>query len=242
MIMKELKQSETRIIKRSQINLNPINPKRHSDERIRLQKKNLQKVGFLGGIVWNELSGNLIDGHRRIKAMDMYYKYDGTSDTDYKVKVEVVNLDEKKEKEQLTYMAVGNTKPDLDLLASYLPDIDYSEVGLSPDELNDILAISEVDANSLSESLDDLLLPTDFDGIKDPIPEDAALPYEEKKEHMKAVKQQVKESAFQHRQDEDAYIILSFSSFETKSDFCDLLGISTDEKFAKGEEVLKLIE
>ena len=53
--MKELKQSETRIIKRSQINLNPINPKRHSDERIRLQKKNLQKVGFLGGIVWNEL-------------------------------------------------------------------------------------------------------------------------------------------------------------------------------------------
>lgn len=176
--MKELKQSETRIIKRSQINLNPINPKRHSDERIRLQKKNLQKVGFLGGIVWNELSGNLIDVHRRIKAMDMYYKYDGTSDTDYKVKVEVVNLDEKKEKEQLTYMAVGNTKPDLDLLASYLPDIDYSEVGLSPDELNDILAISEVDANSLSESLDDLLLPTDFDGIKNPIPEDAALPYE----------------------------------------------------------------
>ena len=46
-------------------------------------------------------------GTRRIKAMDMYYKYDGTSDTDYKVKVEVVNLDEKKEKEQLTYMAVG---------------------------------------------------------------------------------------------------------------------------------------
>ena len=237
MIMKELKQSETRIIKRSQINLNPINPKRHSDERVRLQKKNLQKVGFLGGIVWNELSGNLIDGHRCIKAMDMYYKYD----TDYKVKVEVVNLDEKTEKEQLTYMAVGNTKPDLDLLANYLPDIDYSEVGLSHDELNDILAISEADAN-LSESLDDLLLPTDFDGIKNPIPEDAALPYEEKKEHMKAVKQQVKESALQHRQDEDAYIILSFSSFEAKSDFCDLLGISTDEKFAKGEEVLKLIE
>ena len=59
--MKELKQSETRIIKRSKINLNPINPKRHSDERVKLQKKNLQKVGFLGGIVWNEKSGNLIE-------------------------------------------------------------------------------------------------------------------------------------------------------------------------------------
>ena len=51
MTMKELKQSETRIIKRSQMNLNPINPKRHSDEKVKLQKKNLQKVGFLGGIV-----------------------------------------------------------------------------------------------------------------------------------------------------------------------------------------------
>ena len=242
MIMRGLKQSETRIIRRSQINLNPINPKRHSDERIRLQRKNLQKVGFLGGIIWNELSGNLIDGHRRIKAMDLYYKYDGTSDTDYEVKVEAVHLDEKTEKEQLTYMAVGNTKPDLDLLANYLPDIDYSEVGLSPDELNDILAISAVDANSLSESFDDLLLPVDFDGIKKPIPEVTPPSYNEKKEHMKAVKQQVKESALQRRQDEDAYIMISFSSFEAKSDFCDLLGISTDEKFAKGEEVLKLIE
>ena len=98
MIMKELKQSETRIIKRSQINLNPINPKRHSDERIKLQKKNLQKVGFLGGIVWNEKSGNLIDGHRRIKAMDLHYKYNGTSGADYNVKVEVVRLDDKTEK------------------------------------------------------------------------------------------------------------------------------------------------
>ena len=61
-IMKELKQSETRIIKRSKINLNPINPKRHSDERVKLQKKNLQKVGFLGGIVWN---GEIGKSYRR---------------------------------------------------------------------------------------------------------------------------------------------------------------------------------
>lgn len=242
MTMKELKQSETRIIKRSQINLNPVNPKRHSDERVKLQKRNLQKVGFLGGIVWNELSGNLIDGHRRIKAMDMYYKYDGTSDTDYEVKVEVVNLDEKTEKEQLTYMAVGNTKPDLDLLANYLPDIDYSEVGLSSEELNEILAISIIDTNLLSDSLDDLLLPTDFSSIEKPVSGATSQSYEEKKEHMKAVKQQVKESALKRQQDENAYIMLSFSSFDAKADFCDLLGISTDERFVKGEDVLKLIE
>lgn len=228
MTTKKLKQSETRIIKRSQINLNPINPKRHSDERVRLQKKNLQKVGFLGGIVWNEVSGNLVDGHRRIKAMDLHYKYDGTTETEYEVKVEVVNLDGKTEKEQLAYMAAGNTKPDIDLLANFVPDIDYSEIGLDTNEINDILAFSQADAISLSESLDDLISPMDS--------------YEEKKGHMKEVKQQVKEQALQRQRNEEAYVTLSFSSFDAKSDFCDLLGISTDDKFAKGEDVLKLIE
>lgn len=238
--MKELKQSETRTIKRSQINLNPINPKRHSDDQVKLQKKNLQKVGFLGGIVWNEKTGNLIDGHRRIKAMDLHYKYDGTLNTDYDVKVEVVNLDDKNEKEQLTYMAIGNTKPDIDLIANYISDIDYSDVGLDISELNDILAIN-MDTPSLVDSLDELLSPvSSLDNIDSLDIEEKT--YEEKKEHMKAVKQQVKESAIERQQNEEAYIMLSFSSYGTKGDFCDLLGISTDDKFVKGEDVLRLIK
>ncbi|WP_211458965.1 hypothetical protein [Bacteroides salyersiae] len=238
--MKELKQSETRIIKRSQINLNPINPKRHSDEKVKLQKKNLQKIGFLGGIVWNEKSGNLIDGHRRIKAMDLHYKYDGTSKTDYDVKVEVVALDDKAEKEQLTYMAVGNTKPDIDLIAGYISDIDYTNVGLDIWELNDILSIN-TEMPSLLDSVDDLLSPLpSFDEIETPSADEKT--YDEKKEHMKAIKQQVRKSAIERQQNEEAYITLSFSSYNAKEDFCDLLGISTDDKFAKGEDVLRLIK
>ena len=238
--MKELKQSETRIIKRSQINLNPINPKRHSDEKVKLQKKNLQKIGFLGGIVWNEKSGNLIDGHRRIKAMDLHYKYDGTSKTDYDVKVEVVALDDKAEKEQLTYMAVGNTKPDIDLIAGYISDIDYTNVGLDIGELNEILSIN-TEMPSLLDSVDDLLSPLpSFDEIETPSADEKT--YDEKKEHMKAIKQQVRESAIERQQNEEAYITLSFSSYNAKEDFCDLLGISTDDKFVKGEDVLRLIK
>lgn len=230
--MKELKQSETRIIRRSQINLNPVNPKRHSDEKIKLQKKNLQKVGFLGGIVWNESTGNLIDGHRRVKAMDLYYKYDGNSETDYDVKVEVVRLDDKAEKEQLTYMAVGNTKPDIDLIANYISEIDYSEIGLNIEELNDILAINN-DTSPLVDTLDDLLsVPKPQESVSD----------EAKKEHMKSVKRQVREIAAKRQQEEEAFITLSFSSHEAKEDFCDLIGVSTDDKFAKGEKVLDLIK
>lgn len=227
--MKELKQSETRIIKRSKINLNPINPKRHSDERVKLQKKNLQKVGFLGGIVWNEKSGNLIDGHRRIKAMDLHYKYDGTSSTDYNVKVEVVNLDDKAEKEQLTYMAVGNTKPDIDLIADYINDIDYSDVGLSEAELNDILSISGIDDIRLSDSLDNLL--------SSPVKESKRLDRtdEEKKAHMKEVKHQVKENAQKQAENMDAYVMLSFDTYEAKAAFCERFGYEPDMKFIKGE-------
>lgn len=242
MTTRKLKQSETKIIKRSQIRLNPINPKRHSDERVKLQKKNLQKVGFLGGIVQNEASGNLIDGHRRIKAMDLYYKYDGSPETDYDVKVEVVNIDTKTEQEQLAYMAVGSTKPDIDLLANFIPDIDYTEIGLDTDELNDILAISRADAISLSESLDELISPMEFDDRENPVSDKIQQSYGNKKNHMKEIKQQVRQQACQRQQDEEAYITLSFSSFEAKADFCDLLGISTDDKFAKGEDVLRLIE
>lgn len=145
--------------------------------------------------------------------MDLHYKYDGTSSTDYNVKVEVVNLDDKAEKEQLTYMAVGNTKPDIDLIADYINDIDYSDVGLSEAELNDILSISGIDDIRLSDSLDNLL--------SSPVKESKRLDRteEEKKAHMKEVKQQVKAVAKERQLNEEAYIMLSFSSYEAKADF-----------------------
>lgn len=238
--MKQLKESKTVTIKRSQINLNPINPKRHSADRIKQQKKNLQQVGFLGGIVWNEASGNVIDGHRRILAMDSYYKYDGTAATDYDVKVEATRLDDAMEKQQLTYMAVGNTKADIDLIANYAAEIDLNNVGLDPSEIKDIVAINSIPGSDVeSISL------VDMAGIKPTVKEDdtdAGMTYEEKKQHMKDVKQMVRDIADARQDTEEAFITLSFSSSESKEDFCDLVGVSGNSRFVKGETVLKLIQ
>ena len=233
---KAIKQSETREIRRSQINLNPINPKRHSDEKVKLQKKNLQKVGYCGGVVWNERSGNLIDGHRRIKAMDILYGYDGTPQTDYTIKVEVVDFDEKTEKEQLTYMAVGNTKYDIDLIAEYVTEIDIENVGLSESEMSDILAMTSSVEVEIDSPFDDLL------SAPQKKEEEDTKSYEDKKQHMKDVKQQVKEAAEQRALNENSYITLSFSSFSAFQDFCELMGIRTNERYAKGEDVLSLIQ
>ena len=84
-----MKSSETIVIKRSQIRLNPCNPKRHTDKQIAQQKSNIKKVGFLGGIVWNRQTGNLIDGHRRVMALDLIHKYDG-SQNDYDIKAIII--------------------------------------------------------------------------------------------------------------------------------------------------------
>lgn len=233
-----IKTSETAVIKRSQINLNPLNPKRHTEEAIKLQKKNLQKVGFLGGIVWNKLTGNLIDGHRRVYAMDLLYKYDGSKEKDYGLKVEVVELDDKTEKEQLTYMAIGNTKADYDLIAKYANDIDIHNVGLSDSDIKDILSFAETDIDAVTDSIDNLILP--------PAEEERPIPVEkteeEKKQHVKDVKEQVRENAEKRQADEEAYIMLSFTNAENKQAFCDLFGIDISDKFMKGERILEIMD
>ena len=235
--MKQLKQSETLTINRSQINLNPYNPKKHTDKEIKNQLANLKKVGFNGGIKWNKVTGNLIDGHRRIKAMDMYYKYDGTPETNYKVKVEAVEFDEKTEKEQLTYEALGNTRADYSLVAEYINDIDYTNLGLSDYDINE-LSHFVVDINDYTpqvETYDDLITTPQVEA-KD------LSTYEDKKEQVKQMKQQVKEKAIERQKNEDAFITLSFSSYEAKSAFCEIMGIDPDQRFAKGETVLNMIE
>ncbi len=224
---KQLQQSETTVIRRSQINLNPINPKRHTDEKVRLQKKNLEKRGFLGGIVWNRLSGNLIDGHRRIQAMDLHYKYDGTPETDYDVKVEAVEYDETTEKEQLTYMAVGNTRADMSLIADYAADIDLSDVGLSEADMNAIMSFANIDVGGEPEVEIETIIPV-FPSAK--------------KEHVKNIKEQVKSATIEREQTENAFITLSFSTFEAKAAFCELIGTDVNERFTKGEDVLQMLE
>jgi len=241
---KQLKQSETVTIKRSQINLNPLNPKRHSEDKIKFQKRNLKDFGFVGGIVWNARTHNLIDGHRRIMAMDDFFGYDGTPETDYDVKVERVDVDEQQEREQMTYMALGNTKADYSLVADYINDIDVSKIGVDKNELDAIIALSEHDLQLPEMAVEEIDL--GVSARQQPQPQDepeSATTYDEKKEAVIAAKQATKAKAIENDSDNtEAYITLSFSSNQSKLDFCDLIGIDADSKFAKGEEVLSMIE
>lgn len=83
--MVKLKQSETITIKRSKINFAAYNPRKKDKKVVEALKKNFKKVGFLGGIQWNSITGNLIGGHKRTEALDLIYDYDGTPEKDYDV-------------------------------------------------------------------------------------------------------------------------------------------------------------
>ncbi len=219
---KKLKQSETVVIKRSQINFAVYNPKRHTKELILKQLKNFKNIGFLGGVVWNELTGNLVSGHKRIMAQDVYYKYDGTPETDYDVKVEKVSLTEKQEKEQNIFMdARGtNTAQDMDMLSLLIPDIDFKLAGL--DEID--LKLMDIQIPSLTGESDEIQKDFKLTGAD----------YQRRKDSLKRAKKDLKKGLAYSQS--ASYVTLSFDNYQNKAQFLDIYGFRPDSIMLKGEE------
>lgn len=220
----KIKQSETKEVMRSQLSLNPYNPKKHSDKQVDGQRKNIKAFGYLGGIVWNQRTGNLIDGHRRVKALDQLNKYDGSND--YPLKVEVVDFDEKQEKEQMTYMALGSTRPDYQMIADYLPDIDPNLAGIEPYDLAQIESFLPQEP-VVVETMDDLITP------------EVTM---ERRAVAKEQRQENKQQAMSEQRDIEAYITISFANDEEKKLFCDITGMRYGDKFIAGKDILEMIQ
>lgn len=244
------KGSETTIVMRSSLRMNPSNIKRHQDKDIKLQVKNIRKVGALGGIVANK-DGMLIDGHRRIQALDIINKYDGTPETDYEVKIERVDFDDKTVKSQMAYMALGNSKADYNLVANIIDDIDYRDVGLSDDDYRRIreLAVPGVPEVGMSDYDEDFISSpvTELDDTEDVTSEDIEREHAEKpkmtKDQVKAEKRHCDDVASKRQEEQDLYVFLTFSDLDAKFTFCELLGVPpANSMMVKGEDVLGLIE
>lgn len=254
------KGSVTKVIKRSQIKLNPYNPKDHTEQEIKDQAKNIRRVGYLGGIQWNERTGNLLDGHRRILASDVINHYDGTPETDYDVKVEAVDFDSKTELEQMTYEAVMNTKADFNKVAKYLNDIDPKIVGFNDDDIKQ-LQILQDDLDKSMEDIsndDDLFLSEDSEAAVNVKPvtelprveqtsEEIQKQHEEKPkmsvEEVKAAKDHCDNVAQANNQAVDTFIFIDFATVEQKMAFCDLLGkIPENNMRITGDEIMSMIE
>lgn len=219
----KIKQSETIVIKRSQINFASYNPKNHSKKKIEQMKFNLRKVGFLGGVIWNENTGNLIDGHKRVSTLDIIYNY---PQNDYEIKVEKVNFTDKQEKEQNIFQSTSKTDIDYSLLSNLMNDIDIESAGITDEDI-EIMEI-EVPNFSFGESKE----------VEEDLKKHSKLlSPEEKKERIKGIK-----SDTLKKTEAEPYVTITFSSFENKAYFMERFGYDPYDLFIKGEKLEKQID
>lgn len=230
-------------VKRSEIHPADYNPRKIDEQGKRMLKRSMKQFGVVGGIIVNSQTGNtIVGGHQKVAILDEMYKY---PDNDYSLRVEMISVDRKTEKTLNIALNNGNISGqwDYDALARLVPDIDYKDAGLTDADLNmigcDFLLQTEGE-NSLAGALEEMMQPV----TERKEAEKAARQLEraEKVAHMKDVKQQVKEQAQETAANMDAYLMLSFDTWEAKAAFCERFGYDPYQKFVKGEVFDEQIE
>ena len=233
--------SEVVELQRSAIHLATYNPRVITEESRKSLKRIIKKYGLVGGIVVNKRTGlTVVSGHQRITVMDELQKYDRkTKENDYKLRVDVIDVDEKTEKELNIAMNNPNAQGtwDRDKLAEMIPDIDYRDVGLNDADLSilglDYLFKTE-EEGGIADSLGELMMEVEEEHEAEKAQRQAERAA--KVAHMKEVKEQVKQAAQQNAGDMDAYVMLSFDNIDNKNRFLQRFGYSSDSKFIKGED------
>lgn len=238
-------------LKRSEIRPAEYNPRVIDQEAKKALKRSIKRFGVVGGIIVNRRTNNtIVGGHQKVAILDEMYKY---PENDYTLRVEMIDVDF--ETEKTLNVALNNSnisgRWDYEKLAQLIPDIDYKDAGLTDADLNmigvDYLLQTE-EENKIADALDDLMSPI-VEEREEAKAERAAeramqqeMEREAKVQHMKDVKQQVKEAAISKAEEMDAYVMLSFSSWSAKAEFCERFGYPAEMKIIKGEVFAEQVE
>ena len=239
--------SESVEILRSQINLHEKNPRSISTENRKVLKRGIKKFGMVGGIVVNKRTNyTLVSGHQRLSVMDELQKYNPkTKENDYIIRVDLIDVEEKEEKELLILLNNPSAQGEwnYDILRELIPDIDYKDAGLTEQDL-DIIGVDfnfqTEEENAITTELDDLMAPVHEEHQAEVAQRQAERA--EKVAHLKQVKEEVKQAATKAAANMDAYLMLSFDTWDAKAEFCEKFGFNPDEKFLKGEIFSEKIE
>ena len=250
-------------IMRSEIRPSDYNPRYISDEGRKALKRSIKRYGVVGGIVVNKQTGNtIVGGHQKVAILDELNKYNPvTLENDYPLRVEMIDVDEKTEKSLNVTLNNPNVGGDWDAdkMRQLIPDIDWKDAGLTDADLNlfgvDFLLQTEEEAGIASE-LDGMMAEVNAEHQaeverraeerkaereasrqaqvgSDADDGSAAPSWEDKVQHMKDVKQQVRDAAVKAAEDMDAYVMLSFTDFNAKAAFMQRFGYSPYDKIIK---------
>ena len=208
---------EERLISRSQIREAPYNPRVIGEGAEKRLRANIKKVGLLGTLIWNESTGNLVSGHQRLKALDTLEGYPAKRQ-DYEVRVTVVTLSDREEKEANVFLNNPSVQGEwnLDKLAELnLEDgIDFSAMGFT-----------ETDTSVLFGG------DPRFDALFADVEEVTAT-----KEQIREVRENRKNSTAQIREEQSAefFFIVVCQSQKAKDDLMRGIGVPMNEQFING--------
>lgn len=259
-------------VMRSEIRPHPKNPRYITQEAKKELRKSLKSFGVLGGIIVNRSNGNVIvGGNQKVAILDEMNKYkDGDPSTDYKLRVELVEMDEKTELKALVVLnnrRVGG-EYDFQKLSELLPELgeDVTDVGLTDEDLTLIgidLNFRTEGENSVAAELDDMMSPVNEAHAEDvqrrreerdairraqeeanarQVAEDSQEDWQSRVNRVKEAKVRTKEQAYERALQNEAYIMLSFENFDNKAEFLSRLGYPADIKFVKGEDLVSKVE
>ena len=218
--------SESVELLRSQIKLHEQNPRTIPEENRKALKRGIKKFGMVGGIELQKFNPE-------------------TKENDYLIRVDLIDVEEKEEKELLILLNNPSAQGewDYDTLRELIPDIDYKDAGLTEQDL-DIIGVDfnfqTEEENTIADELDTLMEPVREERQAEVTQKQAERA--EKVAHMKQVKEEVKQAATKAAADMDAYLMLSFDNWDAKVEFCEKFGFNPDEKFLKGEVFSEKIE
>lgn len=234
-----INRSEFAEIMRSEIIFADYNPRRISEDARKNLRKGLKTFGLVGGIVVNKKPDTgeyvLVSGHQRLTEMDAIQGYPGK---DYPIRVDVVSLSEKEEKELNILLnnpgAMGEW--DSNLLAKLIPTIDPNIAGLSEADLAFLLPPDISDLSQISSGF------VDLQTLRMDTQASDTTRYESEKARLSEEKRKTQEKAQNEALNNSAYLCLSFSDFVRKKEFCNRFGIPPMETYISGEEFGEYIE
>ena len=234
---KVINRSEAAEVMRSEITLADYNPRRISEEARKTLRKGIKTLGLVGGLVVNRRPGKggylLVSGHQRLTEIDAIQGY---PEKDYSVRVEVVNLSEKEEKELniLLNNPSAQGEWDYERLGVLLPTIDYTVAGLTDADIAFIQPqrMEGIEAPGFS----------DMDSFHIPVEEESPDRYEREKQRLTEEKRKTNEKAQAEALNQQAYLCLSFSDYRHKVEFCERFGIPPGETYISGEEFGEYVE
>jgi len=228
-----LQKFEARTINRSQITEAAYNPRDIENDNEKRLFKNLEDRGLLDTLVWNETTGNLVSGHRRLQKLDKYAMRHLKS-LDYTLTVAVVQLSVKEEIEQNIFFnnqkAQGHFDDEkmLDIFqGTSLPKIDFELAGFDAEDIQ-LFGIQDDLVNNPKGDIGELM--QSFEDIKESkkasvSPEE----YAEKKAQVKNIKKETTKNEV------DTYVTITFSTQAAKQAFMQKVQQQPGDIYIKGE-------